>query len=158
MGAAGLHTVTDTGGGGPVVVPGHGPGGDQTQYGPLVEHPALQARVVTFDHAASCRCDPTVSSSLRHSSLTGFADDVAAICADLRLRGAVFVGHSCMSGTAGALAAAADPGPFSRLVLLGASARHLDDVETGYVGGFTADAVQGLLDAVRDDFTRQEGA
>lgn len=45
MGAAQLHAVTDAGGDGPVVVLGHGLGGDQTQWGPIAPVEGRSAHV-----------------------------------------------------------------------------------------------------------------
>lgn len=153
MGAAALHAVTELGSGATTVVLGHGLGGDQTQWAPVAAMLARNARVITFDNAASGRCAPEVFSPERHSSVLGFADDIAAVCHDLDVRGATFVGHS-LAGMAGALASIADPQLFSRLVMLGASARYADDPSTGYVGGFTTEAIDEMLETVRGDFER----
>lgn len=153
MGAAALHAVTELGSGRTTVVLGHGLGGDQTQWAPVAAVLARSARVITFDNAASGRCAPEVFSPERHSSVEGFADDLTDVCSDLGLRGAMYVGHS-LAGMAGALASIADPGLFSRVVLIGASARYADDPATGYVGGFTAEAIDAMLDEVRADFLR----
>jgi sigma-B regulation protein RsbQ len=151
MGAATDHAARVLGAGEPVFVLAHGIGGDQTQWAPIAEHLARSGRVITFDLAGSGACDPAVFSTTRHSSIIGFADDLAAVCADLRARGAVYVGHS-MSGMAGALAAAADPGLFTRMITIAASARYVDDPDTGYVGGFDPEAIEGMLEAIRSDF------
>ncbi len=153
MGAAALHAVTELGSGSTTIVLGHGLGGDQTQWAPVAAALAEHARVITFDIAASGRCAPQVFSPERHSSVLGFADDIAAVCRDLGVRRATFVGHS-VSGLAGALASVADPGLFSRLVMLGSSARYADDPSTAYVGGFSAEAIDGMLDTVRADYER----
>jgi sigma-B regulation protein RsbQ len=153
MSAAALHAVTELGSGGTTVVLGHGLGGDQTQWAPVAAALAQHARVITFDNAASGRCAPQVFSPERHSSVLGFSDDIAAVCSDLGIRGATYVGHS-IGGMAGALASVADPGLFSRLVLLGSSARYADDPSTGYTGGFSAEAIDDMLDTVRADFMR----
>ncbi|QGF23075.1 alpha/beta fold hydrolase [Raineyella fluvialis] len=88
--------------------------------------------------------------------MLGFADDLARICADQGLRGATYVGHS-MSGMVGMLAAAADPGLFSRLVVIGTSACYLDDPTTGYIGGRTREEVDTMLAAVASDFALWSG-
>ena len=152
MGLAEAHAVTRRGDGPTTVVLGHGLGGDQTHWDPVAEHLARRFRVISYDIAGSGRSDPTLFSPVRHASVVGFADDLAQLCAELGVRDAVYVGHS-MSGMAGALAAAADPGLFGRMVLLGASARYVDDPATGYVGGFTEEAIDQLLDAIAGDFT-----
>lgn len=113
---------------------GHGLGGDQGQWGPIASHFAEQLSVLTFDLAGCGASDPELWSPVRHQSILGYADDLAGLCAELDIRGAHFIGHS-MSGMAGLLAAAADPGLFKSLVLVCASARYIDEPESGYVGG-----------------------
>lgn len=137
--------------GGATIVFGHGLGGGQHQWGPIADHYAADYRVVTFDLAGSGNADPDLWSAERHDTIMGYADDLAALCGELGVRGATYVGHS-MSGMAGALASAADPGLFSRLVLVCASARYIDDAAAGYTGGFSDDEVTGLLDAMEGDF------
>ena len=151
MALAEAHAVTRRGDGPTTVVMAHGLGGDQSHWSAVAEHLARRHRVVTFDLAGSGRSDPALFSPFRHASIVGFADDLAQLCAELELRDAVYVGHS-MSGMAGALAAAADPGLFSRMVLLGASACYVDDPSTGYVGGFTQAEIEQLLAAIASDF------
>jgi sigma-B regulation protein RsbQ len=146
------HAVQVSGSGPDTYVLAHGFGGDQTQWTAVAAHLSRRARVVTFDLAGSGSCDPAAFSATRHTSLLGFADDLARICADLELRGATFVGHS-MSGMSGMLAAAADPGLFARLVVIGASARYINEPATGYIGGLTEDQLESMLDDVRTDFT-----
>lgn len=130
---------------------GHGLGGDQHQWDPLIAHYLPDYRVVTFDITGCGASDPDLWAADRHNTLLGYADDLAALCGELGLRGVTYVGHS-MSGMAGALASAADPGLFDRLVLVCASARYSDDAEAGYIGGFSESDVNGMLDAMESDF------
>jgi sigma-B regulation protein RsbQ len=156
MDLATAHAVTIVGDTGPTVVLGHGLGGDQRQWAPVVGHLASRCRTVTFDLAGAGACHPSVFSPARHSTVLGFADDLAMVCAELGIRDAVYVGHS-MSAMAGALVAAADPGVFRQLVLIGASARYADDPDQGYCGGFSAQAIDELLDAIATDFLLWSG-
>ncbi len=152
MSLARSHAVRILGEGAETFLLVHGIGGSQQQWQPVAERLALTTRVITFDLAGSGECDPRVFSAVRHSSILGFADDLAMLCGELDIRGANCVAHS-MSGMAAALAAAADPGLFSRLIMIGASARYVDDPATGYVGGFTSEAIDTMLDAAAADFT-----
>ena len=52
----------------------------------------------------------------------------------------------------GMLALNADPGLFSRMVLLGASARYLDDPASGYQGGATSAAVDEMQTRMMTDY------
>ncbi len=151
-GAAARHAARSWGDGEPTIIFGHGLGGDQGHWRATADLLAQRHRVLTFDAAGSGDCGPAVFSAVRHSDAQGFADDLSALVSELDLRGSVYVGHS-MSGNAGALASAEDPGLFSRLVLVGASARYIDDPATGYVGGMTEDGLADLLAAVRSGFS-----
>ena len=146
------YAVQQHGDGEPVIVMAHGLGGSQAQWDPLVAHFQKSAREVTYALAGSTEADPAAFSPQRHANVLGFADDLALLCGELGLRGAIFLGHS-MSAMAGLLAAGADPGLFSRLVLLNGSARYVDDPATGYVGGFTQAQVDTLLEAIAGNYT-----
>ena len=61
----------------------------------------------------------------------------------------VFVGHS-VSAMIGVLAAASEPERFARLVLVGPSPRYIDD--DGYVGGFTREDIDGLLESMDSNY------
>ncbi|MDP2289533.1 MAG: alpha/beta hydrolase [Actinomycetota bacterium] len=145
------HATRVQGSGNQTYILGHGLGGTQAHWEVVAEHLQQRARVITFDLAGSGACDPSVYSPIRHASILGFADDLAQICTDLEVRGATFIGHS-MSGMAGALAAAADPGLFSKLVMVGSSARYLDDPATGYIGGFSRVGLDEMLASIEADF------
>ena len=146
------HAATLHGTSGPTIVLAHGIGGNQTHWQPLVDHFSSSARLMTFSIAGSSGADPALFSATRHSSLFGFADDLAILCAEMDIQGAVFVGHS-LSAVAGALASISNPGLFSRMVLVNGSARYIDDPATDYVGGFSAEQVQDLLRDLTANYT-----
>ena len=70
------------------------------------------------------------------------------IGSELGLKDAVFVGHS-VSSMIGILAALKAPELFGRLVLVGPSARYIDDGD--YVGGFSAKQIAELLEFLEDN-------
>src|SRR6202012_4291458 len=78
----------------------------------------------------------------RYSSLAGYAEDLVEIGRELELQDAIFVGHS-VSSMIGVLAAQKAPGMFSKLIMVGPSARYIDD--EGYAGGFSAAQIDELL-------------
>lgn len=121
----------------------HGFGCDQNMWR-FVE-PAFRDtfRTVVFDLVGAGGSDLTAWSKQKYSSLEGYADDLVEIGNELKLRDAVFVGHS-VSAMIGAIAAAKSPGMFSALVLIGPSPRYIDDGD--YVGGFSADQIEELLE------------
>lgn len=134
-----------------MVVLGHGVGGSPADWSPLVEGLQHRAQLITFALAGSAEADPASFSPSRHASVLGFADDLAQLCADLALRGAIYIGHS-LSGMAGVLASIADPGLFRRLILINASARYLDDPLSGYRGGFSSQQVESMLASIASDY------
>ena len=123
----------------------HGYGCDQHMWRQVA--PAFEAghRTVLFDHVGAGRSDLAAYDRAKYASLGGYARDVVEICAELGLSGVTYVGHS-VSAMIGVLAAGLRPDLFKRLVLVGPSPRYLDDTDDGYVGGFSADDIAGLLD------------
>jgi sigma-B regulation protein RsbQ len=124
------------------IVFSHGFGCDQTMWRHVV--PAFEAdhRVVLLDLMGSGGSDLSAYDPDRYASLTAYADDVLEVGRSLDLRDAVFVGHS-VSSVIGILAHLADSEMFSTLVLVGPSARYLNDDD--YVGGFETGDIEDLL-------------
>ena len=127
----------------------HGFGCDQNMWRYVA--PAFEDayRVVLFDHVGAGQSDSAAYDREKYSSLDGYASDVLEICRDLELRDVIFVGHS-VSAMIGVLAAAREPSRFDRLVLVGPSPRYLDD--DGYVGGFTREDIDGLLESLDSNY------
>ncbi len=127
----------------------HGFGCDQNMWRFVT--PAFEAthRIVLFDHVGAGGSDLRAFDPDRYSHLRGYADDVLDICRALDLTDVVFVGHS-VSAMIGVLAANREPERFSRLVLVGPSPRYINDGE--YVGGFTAEDIDGLLESLDSNY------
>jgi sigma-B regulation protein RsbQ len=106
--------------------------------------PAFEKDFMTlvFDHVGAGGSDLSAYDRTKYSSLSGYADDVVEIGRELGLQDAVFVGHS-VSSMIGVLAARKAPGMFGKLVLVGPSARYIDD--EGSMGGFSAKQIEELL-------------
>src|ERR1044072_6210021 len=75
----------------------HGFGCDQNMW--RLVAPAFEDdyRVVLFDYVGSGRSDLRAYDPQRYSTLQGYTRDVLDVCAALRLRDVVFVGHSVSS-------------------------------------------------------------
>ncbi len=127
----------------------HGFGCDQHMWRFVAPAFEDDYRIVLFDHVGAGQSDPAAYSAGKYSSLQGYADDVVEICRELQLRDVVFVGHS-VSAMIGILAAQSAPDLFDRLVLVGPSPRYIDD--DGYVGGFTRDQIDELLESLDSNF------
>lgn len=127
----------------------HGFGCDQNMWRYLAPRFEDEFRVVLFDHIGAGNSDPSAYDPQRYSSLSGYADDVVAICTEFELRDAIFVGHS-VSAMIGVLAAAAAPELFAKLVLVGPSPRYIND--DGYVGGFSVDDINDMLESLESNY------
>lgn len=127
----------------------HGFGCDQHMWRHVAPRFADDFHVVLFDHVGAGGSDPLAYDDRRHSTLSGYAADVLEICSALDLHDVVFVGHS-VSAMIGVLASLAEPERFSSLVLVGPSPRYIDDQD--YVGGFTRDDIEDLLDSLESNY------
>lgn len=127
----------------------HGFGCDQNMWRYVWPAFADRYRVVLFDHVGAGRSDLAAYDREKYASLDGYARDVLEICRELELHDVVFVGHS-VSAMIGVLAAVEEPERFARLVLVGPSPRYIDD--DGYVGGFSREDVEGLLDSLDSNY------
>ncbi len=148
MSAVVRNNVQMAGAGPTAMVFAHGFGCDQNMWRFVT--PAFEDafRVVLFDHVGAGRSDLKAYDPQKYSTLGGYADDVVEIGAELGLKDAVFVGHS-VSAMIGLLASAKAPGMFKSLVMVGPSPRYIDD--ENYVGGFTAQQIEELLDFLADN-------
>jgi sigma-B regulation protein RsbQ len=126
----------------------HGFGCDQHMWRLMT--PAFEDRfdVITFDLAGS-RSNPGSYDPERHASLEGYADDLVDLLEGLELVDVVFVGHS-VSAMVGVLAARRAPERFGQLVLVGPSARYINDGP--YVGGFDAVDIEELLESLASNY------
>jgi sigma-B regulation protein RsbQ len=140
--------VTGTDGAQPMLF-AHGFGCDQHMWRHVAPRFEDRFRVVLFDHIGAGASDPGAYDTERHSQLGGYAADVLEICAALDLHDVIFVGHS-VSAMIGVLASLAEPDRFAKLVLVGPSARYIDD--DGYTGGFTEADIDELLDSLGSNY------
>lgn len=140
------------GAGARTVVLGHGLGTDQSCWSHQVA--ALEQagyRVVTFDFAGASAHTADVFVNGGYRSLEDFSGDLVALLQALDIHNATYVGHS-MGGMAGLLAANNSHGLIDSLILLGSSARYADEADSGYVGGFSREAIDQMLQAMDQDF------
>jgi sigma-B regulation protein RsbQ len=126
----------------------HGFGCDQNMWRFVA--PAFEADFTTvlFDHVGAGGSDLSAYDRRKYSTLSGYADDVVEIGRTLGLKDAVFVGHS-VSAMIGVLAAIKAPELFESLVLVGPSARYID--EGDYVGGFSVQQIEELLSFLEEN-------
>jgi sigma-B regulation protein RsbQ len=134
---------------GPPILFAHGFGCDQNMWRFVWPRFADRYRLVLFDHVGAGGSDLSAYDVERYSTLDGYAEDVLEICHELGLSDVVFVGHS-VAAMIGVLAAAAEPDLFSRLVLVSPSPRYIDTDD--YVGGFSREDIESLLDSMDGNY------
>ncbi len=127
----------------------HGFGCDQHMWRLVAPHFEDRFKVVLFDHVGAGESDISAYDVDRYSTLDGYAADVNEICQALDLDDVVFVGHS-VSAMIGMLAALRDPGRYAQLVMVGPSPRYIDD--DSYVGGFSHEDIDGLLESLDSNY------
>jgi sigma-B regulation protein RsbQ len=127
----------------------HGFGCDQNMWRLVAPAFEDEYQVVLFDHVGSGRSDLSAYDRNKYNALHGYASDVLEICRELGLARVVFVGHS-VSAMIGVLAAIQEPDRFDKLVLVGPSPRYIDDGD--YVGGFSREDIDGLLDSLDTNY------
>ena len=128
---------------------GHGFGCDQTMWRYVAPAFADRYRVITFDHIGSGGSDASAFDPDKYANLEGYAADVIELVGEMELTDVVFVGHS-VSAMIGALAVAAVPERFDKLVMVSPSPRYIDDVD--YTGGFTREDIEELLESLASNY------
>ena len=109
-------------------------------------------RVVRFDHVGSVPAsfEAFRSNQLRYLNAAGYARDFLDLCAALNLPDKpVVIGHS-LGAMVAVLAAVQEPSLFSRLILIGASPRYLND--DAYHGGFSREQIESIYAAIGTDY------
>ncbi|MFC9772400.1 MULTISPECIES: alpha/beta fold hydrolase [unclassified Pseudarthrobacter] len=137
--------------GGPVMLFAHGYGCDQEMWRRLVPYFAADYRVVLFDHVGAGHSDLEAYHREKYGTLDGYATDVLEICEALDLEDVILVGHS-VSAMIALIAAAREPERFARLILVAPSPRYTDDADDGYVGGFSNEDIEGLLESLDSNY------
>ena len=127
----------------------HGFGCDQHMWRHVV--PAFEAshRIVLFDYVGAGGSDVSAYDEARYDTLDGYAQDVIEVLDALEVRDVVFVGHS-VSAMVGVRAALQRPDLVTTLVLVGPSPRYINDGD--YVGGFTEEDIEGLLQSLDSNY------
>jgi sigma-B regulation protein RsbQ len=141
-------TVSGLDGGQPLLF-AHGFGCDQNMWRYVAPRFEDAFQVVLFDHVGAGRSDVSNYDPLHYSSLDAYAEDVVEICRELDLHDVIFVGHS-VSSMIGVLASLREPDRFAKLVLVGPSARYVNDGD--YIGGFTESDIEELLESLESNY------
>ncbi|CAD6231056.1 unnamed protein product [Miscanthus lutarioriparius] len=135
----------------------HGYGGSQAIWDKVLPHLSRTNKVLLFDWdfsstaAAAAAAEGAEEEGGEHSYYTfsRFADELVALMDEMKLRGAVYVGHS-MAGMVGCIASIKRPDLFTHLVLVGASPRYMNSED--YEGGFDEPEIEAMLSRISSDF------
>lgn len=127
----------------------HGFGTDQTSWRFVIEHFKADYRLILYDNVGGGESDLRAFSPMKYYDLDAYATDLLDIAETLQLKGAVLIAHS-VSSMIGILASIRNPFVFSRLILIGASPRYLND--TDYTGGFTREDLEVLYRSMRTNY------
>jgi sigma-B regulation protein RsbQ len=131
------------------IVFAHGFGCSQEVWRHVAPRFEATHRVILFDFVGAGGSDVSAYDPGKYDSLSGYADDVLEIFEELDLHDVVYVGHS-VSGMVGVLAETSDPSRFGALVLVGPSARYINDGD--YYGGFEQSDIDALLDTLDSNY------
>jgi sigma-B regulation protein RsbQ len=127
----------------------HGYGCDQNMWRLLTPAFAERYRIILYDLVGSGRSDLSAYDREKYCTLAGHARDLLEIAAEFTQGPCVFVGHS-VSAMVGVLAGIAEPERFSAQVMIGPSPSYINDGD--YVGGFTRDDINSLLDTLDSNY------
>jgi sigma-B regulation protein RsbQ len=129
----------------------HGFGCTQDMWRRMLPHFSDRYRLVLFDHVGAGGSDLTAYDSEKYSELDGYASDLLEVCDELSLEEVILVAHS-VSAMIAVIAAVREPVRFWRLVLVAPSPSYIDDPESDYIGGFSRQDIEGLLDSVNSNY------
>lgn len=127
----------------------HGFGTDQTAWAEIVPAFTANYRIILYDNVGSGNADPDAFSPNKYDSLNSYANDLIDLCKKLNVQNAIMVAHS-VSGMISLLATIKHPSLFSKLILIGASPRYLND--EGYIGGFDQESLDNLFQAMSNNY------
>lgn len=127
----------------------HGFGIDQTTWHEVSAAFLQDYKVILYDNVGAGKSDPEAFSPLKYNNLKTYANDLIDICETLQVNDAVMVGHS-VSGMISMLACIKAPQYFSKLIMIGASPRYLNDDD--YFGGFEQNDLDALYQAMNTNY------
>ncbi|MFL6658668.1 MAG: alpha/beta fold hydrolase [Massilia sp.] len=148
------NNVQVTGDGPTTMVLAHGFGCDQNMWRFMAPNYRDRYRVITFDLVGSGNSDLSAYDRSKYASLHGYADDLLEVIAENANGPVIFVGHS-VSAIIGLLAANKAPERFLSQVMVGPSPSYIN--EGDYVGGFSRDDIEELLDTMESNYLGWSG-
>jgi len=123
--------------------------GDQSAWNRILPFFTPNYRVVLYDLVCAGSVNPDYFDFQRYTTLDAYVDDLLHILDSLGVDRCAYVGHS-ISATIGILASIRRPELFSKLILVGASPRFLND--QGYHGGFEQGEIEKVFSAMEANY------
>ncbi|MED6205854.1 Strigolactone esterase rms3 [Stylosanthes scabra] len=127
----------------------HGFGTDQSAWQRVLPYFTRRYSVILYDLACAGSVNPDFFDYRRYTSLDAYVDDLIGILDSLRVTRCAYVGHS-ISAMIGMLASIRRPELFSKLILIGASPRFLNDKD--YHGGFEQGEIEQVFSAMEANY------
>ncbi|KAL4604237.1 hypothetical protein ACB092_10G178200 [Castanea dentata] len=127
----------------------HGFGTDQSVWQRILPYFTPYYRVILYDLVCAGSVNPDFFDFRRYTTLDAYVDDLLYILDAHRVDRCVYVGHS-VSAMIGILAAIRRPELFSKLILIGASPRFLNDND--YHGGFEQGEIEKVFEAMESNY------
>lgn len=143
------NNVNISGSGSATMILSHGFGCDQTMWKLLLPHLASRFRVISYDLVGAGRSDLAAYDPEKYSSLWGYASDLNELI-DAYAEGPVILVCHSASAMIGTLAQRQQPGRVAAMVMIGGSPSYIDSGD--YTGGFLAEEVDALLEAIDDNY------
>lgn len=143
------NNVTITGEGAESIIFAHGFGTDQTAWRQVSKAFIDKYRIILYDNVGAGKTDPSFFSPHKYSHLEAYANDLLEICEALGLKETIIVAHS-VSGMISQLASLKEPERFTKIIMIGASPRYLND--EGYNGGFEPSDLEELFKAMETNY------
>jgi sigma-B regulation protein RsbQ len=149
MGLKHRNNVNVMGDGPATLIFSHGFGCDQTMWRYLTGLFVNHFRVVVYDLVGAGRSDIGAYDPHKYDSLAGYAQDLNEIIDQFAIGPVILVGHS-VSAMIDVLADRQVPGRVAAHIMVGPSPCYVDTDD--YVGGFTLEDIQSLLDSLDDNY------
>lgn len=130
---------------------GHGLACDQKIWNTILPHFEEDYQIVLYDYVGSGNSDLSAFDQTRYSSMHGYAKDLLEILEAIEAEKVIFIGHS-VSAMVGILASIERPDYFEDLILIGSSARYLND-EPNYLGGYDESDIEELITMMEMNFS-----
>ncbi|KAL4297157.1 hypothetical protein GQ457_12G017970 [Hibiscus cannabinus] len=127
----------------------HGFGTDQSVWQRILPLFTPSFRIILYDLVCAGSVNPDHFDFTRYTTLDPYVDDLLNILQALGVERCAYVGHS-VSAMIGILASIRRPQLFSKLILIGASPRFLNDED--YHGGFEEGEIEKVFSAMEANY------